>query len=123
MYDVINRFNKSLRKTLIKSDPRLAEKDDNELIEDVIIDNRFPLKKVRSQEAETSSSSYLNLVRVNVHESGIHIKDTLLWNINDSDLMTIQQFAKVMVKDYVEDHRLNPPDEVLKSSSLRRIIE
>ena len=120
---MINRFNKSLRKTLIKSDPRLAEKDDNELIEDVIIDNRFPLKKVRSQEAETSSSSYLNLVRVNVHESGIHIKDTLLWNINDSDLMTIQQFAKVMVKDYVEDHRLNPPDEVLKSSSLRRIIE
>lgn len=120
MYDVINRFNKSVRKALIKSDPHLAEKDDNELIEDVILDNRFPLKKIRSQEADTASSSSLNLVRVDVHESGIHIKDTLLWNINDSDLITIQQFAKVMVKDYVEDHRLNPPEEVLKSKPLEK---
>lgn len=116
---MINRFNKSLRKTLIKSNPKLAEKDENELLETVLLDNRFPLKKIKTEEADTTPSSTLNLVRIDAHEGTIRIKDTLLWNINDTDMISIDQFAFTMVKDYIEDHQLNPSDEVIKSNRFR----
>lgn len=123
-YDVINRFNKSLSKSLLKPRPKHPEDLDSVQIESVILDSRFPRKRVHYDNKEVSiedkdkatySNQALNLIQINVNEDNVNIRDTVMWDSGDTAGELTLQFADGMVRDFLEEKRIEFTTEKINS--------
>lgn len=107
MYDVINSFNKSLRKNLIKAYPENSAIASSQLIEAVVLDNRFPMKKIKTDQGEKLTTGALNNIQIDVSQNDIQISESLLWDEEDNSPERLEKFAYSLIKDILDDQKVN----------------
>ena len=121
MYDVINSFNKSLRKNLIKAYPENSAIASSQLIEAVVLDNRFPMKKIKTDQGEKLTTGTLNHIQIDVSQNDIHISESLLWDEEDSSPERLEKFAYSLIKDILDEQKANISNEQLRGKGSFKI--
>ena len=119
MYQVINQFNKSLSKNLIKNgEAEIPAEASSQLIETVVIDNRFPPQKTFSQENHSKQKiSTLSIIEISASFNSIQIIDSFEWDQNDLHPETLRQFAICLVQEYLEEHHIQATEETKQGCS------
>jgi len=118
MYQVITQFNKSLSKNLIKNgEAEIPAEASSQLIETVIIDNRFPPQKTFSEENLSKQKIFtLSLIEISASYNNIEIIDSFEWDQNDLHPDILQQFASSLVQEYLEEHNIQTTEETIQGS-------
>ena len=117
MYDVVNQFNKSMRKNLNKSIPENPQIASPFLFEAVVIDNRFPIQKINPLDNKKESSNMFNLIQIDASLNEISINDSFLWDEQDTSPATLQQFALTLVQDVLEDQKIVASEATIQGNT------
>ena len=119
MYQVINQFNKSLSKNLIKNgEAEIPAEASSQLIETVVIDNRFPPQKTFAQEnINKQKISTISIIEISASYNNIEIIDSFEWDQNDLHPDILLQFASSLVSEYLEEHHVQATEETIQGPS------
>ena len=123
IYDIISRYTKSLYKSLHKNSAQSSQAPKSIQMEAIVMDNTFPKRRLQYEgdsqgEEQGPSDQNLTLVQINVRDSGIHIKDTVMWDSEDLDSELILQFADGIVKDHLAEKALVLPAQKMDGKYL-----
>jgi len=116
MFDVINRYTKSMYKSLNKSKNQNQWNLSSHLFEAVVIDKSFPKKQVL-QERELNiddqglGEQALDLIQINVSHENVHIKDVVFWDSQEINPDLTLQFAECMTHDFLEEKAIKLPSD------------
>lgn len=107
LYDVINRYTRSMYKSLYKGRSSHAHKDIYLAnLEAVVLDNSYPKKKIHVEKEPEREDKALDFVHINVVDEHVYIKETILWDSEDKEPELALQFANGLVNDLIEEKRL-----------------
>ncbi len=128
MFDVLNRYTKSVYKSLNKLNQQTNANFNYKPFEAVLLDNSFSRRKVASQkvtknEDKPSSEGALDMIHVNVSQENVLIKDLILWDSQDTDLQHTLQFAQGMTQDFLEERGIQLSLENINGNEKYKLLQ
>lgn len=128
MFDVLNRYTKSVYKSLNKLNQQTNANFNYKPFEAVLLDNSFSRRKVASQkvtknEDKPSSEGALDMIHVNVSQENVLIKDLILWDSQDTDLQHTLQFAQGMTRDFWEERGIQLSLENINGNEKYKLLQ
>jgi len=118
LYDVINRYNKSMYKSLYKGRSHAHKDTYLSNLEAVVLDNSYPRKKMHLEKEPEKEDKALDFVHINVVDEHVYIKETVLWDSEDTEPDLALQFANGLMNDFMEEKRLKLPAEKIDGKGM-----